>query len=176
MSLENMSEDTVKDMAQVYSDLVNNPQTREIILRATKKVNPTLQIPEIDLKDQGNNAVLKGRERIESLENKLQQYEIKETVQNRRNGLKKDYNFNDDDIESVEKLMVEYKIPEHKTAAEFFKMQRESAQPTPSAQHTPVSLPQDSMNAMMKGGQPGLNQWSRGEAMKTLDDIMKNRR
>jgi len=72
--------------------------------------------------------------------------------------------------------MVDKGIPNHKSAAEFYKMQKESAKPTPSAVHTTVTLPQDSLAAMSKGGQSGLNQWARGEAYAALDDIMKGRR
>jgi hypothetical protein len=175
MSLENMDEGAVRDMAQVYHDLVNNPQTREMMLRATKKVNPTLNIPELELKDQVNGLMKMGTERISSLENQLNEYKIRDEVIKRRQELKKEHRFNDDDIEEVEKLMVDRKIADHKTAADFFKMQKQQAVPTPHSPMTPVSLPQDSLAAMNKGGQTGLNQWARGEAMKSLDDLIRQR-
>jgi len=176
MGLETYTPEAVTDMAQVYHDLVNNPATRDLVLRATKKINPSLNVPELELKDQLNALAQQGGARIQGLENKLHEYEIKEKIAERRNELKKEFGLRNSDIDEIEKLMVDKGIPNHKSAAEFYKMQKESAKPTPSAVHTPVTLPQDSLAAMSKGGQSGLNQWARGEAYAALDDIMKGRR
>ena len=51
MALENLSLEARDELASLMHTLAESPDTREDILRLTKKVKPGLNIPEIDLKE-----------------------------------------------------------------------------------------------------------------------------
>ena len=173
MSLENYSVDQITELASLADSLAKNPQTREQFLRLTKAASPNTPIPEIDLKDQMSTMAKPLIDKVASLEQQLLQKKVEDGIMNKRSSLY-DKGFKKDEVDQIEKLMVEKQIPSHDTAAEFFRMQRQSAAPTPSTM-TPISLPKGPMEQMKAGGQTAMNQWSRGEAYSIIDSIRQGK-
>lgn len=169
MSLEDMDEDTRDDLAALASKLANDPGTRRDFLKLAKKANPNLPIPELDMEEHVSKATESANKKIETLENRLMEKDINDRIQKARSQIVKDGLVSESDVPEVEKLMTEKKIPDHRTAAEFFKLQKESARPTPSA-FTPNTLPVD-----MKTIGKDVNGWARREASAAIDDLMKQR-
>ena len=64
MSLENLSQEARDELAALAQKLADNPETRKDFLRMTKKVNPDLPIPELEIEDKTTSY-------IEKLEAKL---------------------------------------------------------------------------------------------------------
>ena len=169
MSLENMNDAERDDLAALADKLANDPSTRREFLKLTKKAHPSMGIPELDMEEHVAKATEASAKKIASLEDKLFAREVQDRVMSARNQIVKDGLVSESDVSEVEKLMVEKKIPDHRTAAEFFKLQKESARPTPSA-FTPNTMPVD-MKSM--GNNPA--DWARREAANAIADIAKQR-
>ena len=170
--LEGMTPEAVSDLATLATTLANNPKTRAHFLRLTKMANPEVQIPEIEMADQLNGILSKGAERIKSMEDKLMQREMQDRLSEARRELR-EQGIAKEDIAEVEKLMVERRIPDHKTAAEFFNLSRKAAEPTPSRYSgVGVEVPKIDLTKVQGAN---INAWARQEAANTLSDIIKNR-
>ena len=173
MSLENYSVDQIQHLAVLADTLQNNPKTREQFLRLAKSASPQTPIPEIDLKDQMTAYAKPLIDKVNSLEQQLTSRQHVDTVLNKRNDLY-EKGYNKTEVEQIEKLMLEKHIPHHETAAEFFRMQKQTATPTPSTM-TPITLPTSVVDSHKNGGQIGMNQWSRNEAYSAISDLQSKR-
>ena len=133
MALENLSLEARDELASLMQTLAESPDTREDILRLTKKVKPGLNIPEIELKDNTNQALQQMRQENEAIRNELRTRDAQAELENRRKSLvKKGLVSSEDEIEAVEKVMLEKKISDHETAADHLRWMKQAATPTPT--------------------------------------------
>ncbi len=174
-SLEGLSPEQIEAAAAMYQSLVSNPATREMTLRATKTVNPSLSIPEVDLKDMAGKEFSKRDEKIAKLENELLKRDAEDRVNRARSSLITK-GFKQEDVDAIEKIMVDKQIPNYDTAAEFYKNQQTVAEPTPSVpvRGQTFTMPADPL-ASMKGGRQGLSRWARDAGTAALDEIRNGR-
>lgn len=172
MSLEDISLEQRDELALLMKELAENPTTRKEALRLTKKVRPNLPIPELELEDYTEQKVTAAEERVMQLEAKLKEKEAREELQKRRDKLiKNGLVQNEDDISEVEKIMLEKKISDHETAAEYFQWMKQAATPTPSG-YNPSPLKGFDLNNYWKNPVQG----ARNEAAKALSELRKNTR
>jgi hypothetical protein len=172
MSLEDISLEQRDELALLMKELAENPTTRKEALRLTKKVRPNLPIPELELEDYTEQKVTAAEERVMQLEAKLKEKEAREELQKRRDKLiKNGLVQNEDDISEVEKIMLEKKISDHETAAEYFQWMKQAATPTPSG-YNPSPLKGFDLNNYWKNPVQG----ARNEAAKALQELRKNTR
>jgi hypothetical protein len=169
MSLENYSVEQIQELASLAVGLSNNPRTRETFLRLSKAHAPDTSIPEIDLKDQTRAMVKPLMDKIQGLENQMRYKKVEDSVLNKRNELY-EQGYKKDDIVAIENIMKEKQIPSHDTAADFYRMQKQTATPTPHTM-TPISLPTNALDKIRSGGQANLNQWARGEGYSAINDV-----
>jgi hypothetical protein len=140
MSLENMSFDERDSLAELSKKLADNPKTRKAFLRLTKEVNPELTIPEIEIEESTNSALMQMQKENESLRNKFREKEALEDLEKRRNNLmKKGLAKSDDDVAAIEKVMLEEGITNHEAAARHWAWMQQAAAPTPSQFHSNVA-------------------------------------
>lgn len=175
-SLEGLTPEQIEASAAMYQSLVNNPETRELTLRATKKVNPALSIPEVELKDMARGEFTKRDEKIAKLEADILKRDAEQRVKDARASLK-DKGFAQTDVDAIEKIMVDRQIPNYETAAEFYRNSQKVAEPTPATVQTRPStftMPNDPLGAM-KGGRNGLNRWAREEGAAAINDLRNGR-
>ncbi len=176
-SLDGYSTEEVAGMASTYEALLKNPETRELALRLTKKVDPNLSVPEIDLKDQARAAFQETNKKIESLEDQIRKSDARDRIERERKALR-DTGLNDDDVAAVEKMMVTEQIPSYGTAAKLYRAERELAAATPSQgavqQSTTYQLPESAL-AAGKSGKGGLSQFARNEADAAMNDLRSGR-
>ena len=174
-SLEGYSPDDIAAMAKVYAQLSSNPQTREVILRAQKILNPKANIPEIDIGDRINAAMKAGETRIQEQSQKIIEMEARERVRSERDKLSKS-GYSSDEVAAVEKLMIDEHIPSYETASKFYRASTQLAVPTQTAPSKSMTneLPGGAMDAMKKGGS-SLKGWARDQASKALDDLRSGR-
>lgn len=133
-SLEDLSFDARDELALLARKLAENPATRKDFLRLTKKANPDIPIPELEIEDSVNAHTRAAYAKVERLEAKLREKEAMDELTRRRNALVKKGKVSDEaEIEQVEKIMLEKGITDHETAAEYHKWMRESAAPTPTS-------------------------------------------
>ena len=172
MSLEDISLEQRDELALLMKELAENPATRKEALRLTKKVRPNLPIPELELEDYTEKKVTAAEDRVAQLEAKLKDKESLEELQKRRDKLiKKGLAQSDEDIEQIEKIMLEKKISDHETAAEYFDWMKQAAQPTPTG-YNPSPLKGFDLNSYWKNPVQG----ARNEAAKALQELRKNTR
>jgi hypothetical protein len=171
MSLEDISLEQRDELALLMKELAENPATRKEALRLTKKVRPNLPIPELELEDYTEKKVTQAEDRVAQLEAKLKEKESLEELQKRRDKLIKKGLASEEDIEEIEKIMLEKKISDHETAAEYFDWMKQAAQPTPSG-YNPSPLKGFNLNEYWKNPVQG----ARNEAAKALAELRKNTR
>jgi hypothetical protein len=166
-SLENYSPAELADMGKLYATMVKDPTTREAALRLTKKVSPGTTIPEIDVLDRVAHGVKPYVDKINQLEQKFLAKDVETKIETKRKELRK-LGHNDDQIDAIEKLMVEKQIPDHATAAEFYKLQNQQTKPTPSNWNGNNALPIDKEKAKLAGG---FKKFFMQDAHAAVDDI-----
>jgi Cft2 family RNA processing exonuclease len=169
MSLENSSLEAQAELAALAQSLAENHETRREFLRLTKKVKPDIPIPELDLEDTVNRATRSSEERVQQLEAKLKQKEAMEELERRRRAIReKGLAQSEDDVKSIEKLMLERGITSHETAAEYHNWMKQAAEPTPSA-YKPNVMKNWDLNAYMKNPVNA----ARDNAARALQDLRK---
>lgn len=172
MSLENLSPEARDELAALAQRLADNPETRKDFLRMTKKVNPDLPIPELEIDDRTNSAIETMRKENEAIRAKLQAKEAQEMLDKRRQSLvKKGLVDNEDEIDAVEKLMLEKKIADHETAAQYHQWMKQAAVPTSSG-YNPSAVKQFDLNKYWKNPVNA----ARDEAANALRDLRKPQR
>lgn len=172
-SLEGFAPEQIEELADTTRELLANPATRAITLRAMKKINPALSTPEIDLEDRAVAEFKKRDEKIAELTQKELERDARERIRDEREKLLAS-GHSREDIAAIEKLMMDRKIPDYATAAEFFTQSRKLAEPTPApfnAGRPPtIGLPEDPLKAA-KAGPKGLRDFARNQASAALDEI-----
>ena len=172
MSLENLSPDARDELAALAQTLAENPATRKQFLRMTKQVKPDLPIPELEIEESTHKAVSQAESRVQALEAKLREKEAIEELKNRRESLmKKGLIKSEEDIEGVEKLMLEKGITNHETAAEYHQWMKQAAVPTAST-YNPSPVKGFDLNKYWKNP----NQAARNEALNALNELRNPRR
>jgi hypothetical protein len=166
-----MSNDQVNELAALAKQLAENPETRKDFLRLTKKAKPDFSIPELEIEDATTHAVSKAYERVEGIENKMRERDARDSLNERRQSLlKKGFAKDDADIESIEKIMLEKNIPNHETAAEYWKWMQQSAAPTPGTSYNPSTLSKFDLSKFQKNPVAA----ARDEAFKALNELRKS--
>lgn len=172
MSLEDLTPEARDELALLARQLAENPATRKDMLRLTKKIKPDMPIPELEIEDSTNTAVQKANDRVAQLEARLQQKEAMEELNKRRSKLKeKGLVESDEQIEEVEKVMLEKGITNHDTAAEYWEWMKQTAAPTPTG-YNPSAVKQFDLNKYYKNPVGA----ARDEAAKALQELRKNTR
>ena len=132
-SLENLSFEQRDELAILSKTLADNPETRKDFLRLTKKVNPEMVIPELQLEEYTERKVSAAEEKVMALENKLREKEIREQLESKRRALKeRGIAQSDQDVQEIEKIMLEQGITSHDTAAQHWEWMKQAAVPTPT--------------------------------------------
>ena len=158
MSLEDLSYEARDELALLARQLAENPKTRKAFLRLTKEAKPDMPIPELEIEDSTNYAVQKANDRVAHLEARLQQRDAMEELNKRRSKLKeKGLVENDEQVEEVEKMMLEKGITNHEVA------------PTPTG-YNPSAIGKFDLSAYWKNPIQG----ARNEAAKALSELRRN--
>jgi hypothetical protein len=136
MSLEDMSLEQRDELALLMKNLAEDPATRKEVLRLTKKVRPNLPIPELELEDYTERKVNAAEERVMQLEAKLREKDAVDELEKRRAKLKsKGLAQTDEDIQEIEKLMLEQGMTNHETAAQYWELDEASSYTCWQQQH-----------------------------------------
>jgi hypothetical protein len=170
-SLENQFADpATTELAELARSLANDPKTRRQFLQLVKAKNPNQPIPELDLEAQMHQFAKPALDRVAALEQKLLERTAEDNVFSKRQALKAK-GYSDEEVSSIEKLMIEKQIGSHDTAAEFFRQQNTMASPTPST-FSQVQMPVQGKEIKAAGG---IKRWAQTEAFKAIDDLKAGR-
>jgi hypothetical protein len=172
MSLEDLTPEARDELALLAKQLSENPETRKDFLRQVKKVKPEMPIPELEIEDYTRHAVERANDRVAQLEARLREKDAMDELNKRRSKLKsKGLIDNDDDIQEVEKVMLEKGITNHEAAAEYWRWMQQSAAPTPTG-YNPSAINKFDLSKYWKNPVAG----ARDEAAKALNELRKNPR
>ena len=172
MSLEDVSYEQRDQLAALMRELSDNPATRKEVLRLTKKIKPDLVIPELEIEETTTSAVSEARKELDDLKAQLAQRRAEEDLEKRRNALIRSGKAkSEEDVEEIEKIMLEKKIADHDTAAEYWDWMKQSAAPTPTG-YNPSAVKQFDLNKYYKNPVGA----ARDEAAKALQELRKNTR
>jgi len=172
MSLEDVSIEQRDELANLAKRLADNPATRKEFLRMTQRINPDMVIPELQLEDYTENKVNAAEKRVMQLENKLHEKEIREQLDRKRRALKDSgIAQTDDDVQAIEKIMLEQGITSHDTAAQHWEWMKQAATPTPSG-YNPNLINKFDLSKYWKNPQSA----ARNEAATALQEIRNNGR
>ncbi len=175
-SLEGLTPEQIEEAADMYRSIVTNPKTREAALRASRVVNPSLTIPDLDLKDAAMHEFKTRDEKIAAQDMKILAMESERRIERQRLALK-EKGFEQTDVDAIEKLMVDRQIPNYDTAAEFYANSKKLAEPTPDPHRDPAprQFQMPDMLGAAKGGRQSLNRTARDTAATALDEIRSGR-
>ena len=172
MSLEDMSFEQRDQLALLMRELSDNPATRKDVLRLTKQIKPDLVIPELEIESTTKSYVEKLEQKLMDREAKDREKDALRDLETRRNRLmKKGLVAREEDIEEVEKVMLEKGITNHESAAEYWNWMKQSATPTPTG-YNPSAVSKFDLGKYYKN--PIMA--ARDEASKALQELRKNTR
>jgi len=172
MSLEDLSLEARDELALLARQLSENPATRKQFLKLTKQARPDMPIPELEIEEYTRVAVDRSEERVSQLESQLRERDAISELGKRRDRLmKKGLIDREEDVEEVEKVMLEKGITNHESAAEYWRWMKESAAPTPSG-YNPNVISKFDLSKYWKNPVMG----ARDEAAKALNELRKNPR
>ena len=172
MSLEDVSLEQRDQLALLMKDLSDNPTTRKKTLELVKQLRPGMSVPELDLEEKTNSALEQMRAENEKIRAELMEARQLETLEKKRQALiTKGKARNEDDIKEIEKVMLEKRIPDHETAAEYWDWMKQSAEPTPTG-YNPSALGKFDLSKYMKNPIGA----ARNEAAAALQELRVNRR
>ena len=175
-SLEDLSSDARDELAMLARELADNPDTREAFLRLTKKARPSLNIDSIDLKDEVSARLELASERVNLLEGKLREREAIDNLDRRRRDLIKNGKAkSEEEIEEIEKIMLDKGITSHEAAADYWTWMRQAATPTPNTSFS-RNVMDDSARGTLKKFWANPAGAARDEAAKALNELRKNPR
>ena len=172
MSLENLSLEQRDELALLMKEMSENPATRKEALRLTKKLRPDLPVPELDIEDMTEKRVAHATDRVAELERKLAEKDAQADLQSRRDNLiKKGLIDNESDIAEIEKVMLENKIADHETAAQYWQWMKQAAAPTPTG-YNPNPVAKFDLGKYYKNPTGA----ARDEAAKALSELRNTRK
>jgi hypothetical protein len=168
--LEGKSVEEIQALAELANGLANDPKTRNGFLHLTKMANPSAAIPEIDIPANITRALEAPLKKLDALAEAQARRETQDSIEAQRRSLAKK-GVNEADIDRLEKLMVEKKIPDHETALEFMQMQDKAAIPS-SSSTLPSQRKLDSFTAPdLKEYGGDLQKFGRATAYKVIDEL-----
>jgi len=160
--------------AALLRQLAKNPETREIMQAAIKKMAPATSIPEYDAKQQVRAEINAEREERLKLERKIMERDARDNVRERRQAIKDKYRLSDTDVTAVEQMMVDDKEVNwtHDAAARVYLASRQSPTPTPSTFSPPTyDMPEKDVWGKGLGNRAALDKIAMNQAFEAWNEI-----
>ena len=174
-SLEDLPQGTRDELALLARELSDNPATRKKFLALTREIKPDMPMPELDIENRISAIEASANDRVSKLEGQLSEEAMRKELQRRRDALKASGKASsDEDIEAIEKLMLEKGIQSHETAADYFDWMKQAAKPSPVAYNRNVIDPGAKTQLSPYWKNP-VNA-ARDEAQRAFTDFRKNPR
>lgn len=187
-SLEDLTHEQLLALAREQQQSTNllaalggNPETREILQKAVKKIAPNAVIPELDAKNAMSKELEDVRKENAEIRKSILERDLKDRIKQDRETIKKKYELTDEQVTAVEKLMLE---PEnagmsHDAAARVYKASITPSTPTSSSFKPPATgydMPEKDVWAGGIGNPAKLNKIALDEAGKAFADIMSGKK
>ena len=133
MSLEDVSYEARDELARLAKQLSDSPETRTQFLKLAQKVRPDVVMPEVEMEERYTQKFHDFEQKLATRDAKQAERDAMENLEYRRKSLiEKGFVSNREEIQEVEKLMLDKGITNHEAAAEYHKYMKQAAIPTPS--------------------------------------------
>jgi hypothetical protein len=150
MSLEDVSYEARDELARLAKQLSDNPETRSSFLKLAKKVRPDVVMPEVEMEERYAQKFQDFESKLAARDAKQAEREAMDNLEYRRKSLiDKGLVSNREEIQEVEKVMLDKGITNHEAAAEYHKYMKQAAIPTPSG-YNPNPMKQFDLSAFHK--------------------------
>jgi hypothetical protein len=165
-----MADGTDEELVKMFRKTLGNPKTRDRQLKLVKEVEPNLPIPEVDAEARVMERVAPLEKELAALKAQNEKDAILAGINKQRESVKREFGLDDAGIEKVEKIMIEKKIGDHKTAAEVMQMNSRVATPTVDGSSY-VQLKMPTEKALLENP----TEWARNEAHAAVDELRGRR-
>ena len=136
-SLEDLPVDVRDQLALLAKELSDDPKTRKQFLRLAKEKRPNIPFPEIEIEDQTNEALSKAMKELDDVKGKLMERDAQADLDKRRAKLISSGKAASlEEVDAIEKVMVDKKIADHDVAADYWRWMNQAATPTAPNFHT----------------------------------------
>lgn len=170
-SLEGLTEDDIKQLAEIQVATMTNTKTRLAQQRLTREVLPNNSYPELEAHERQAEQDKKLREEIATRDKRIDEMEMRGKRESVIQQL-----IDSGAIESraqfseIEKFGVENKIADYEKAAHFFKLSQTAAEPS-STTTFETPLPLAPVLEGLDKFRGSKSQWAEAEAYKALNEI-----
>jgi hypothetical protein len=163
---EEQKDQLLESLEGFYNDPDVGPNVQELIEKKFGVTDPSLAQSRRHRKE-----VDELRTQLTSLESKQMEKEIRSRVDSEKRQAQDEFKLTDDDMKEVSKIMVENGIGTYKSAADYYRLQKQAAKPTTDKlhEHSSLTLPGDI--ELFKNP----TQWARKEAYQAINEIERNR-
>jgi ATP-dependent Lon protease len=163
---EDQKDQLLESLEGLYNDAELGPGIQEAIEKKFGVTDPALAQSRRHSAELGEL-----RTQLTSLESKQMEKEIRSRVDSDKSQAQRDFKLSDDEMKEVSKLMMENGIGTYKSAADYYRLQKQAAKPTSSklVEHSALTLPGDVELFKDRAG------WARREAYKAINEIEQNR-
>ena len=122
-------------LRELRRDLTKDPEIRKKFQRVLKEARPTAVTPDIDQEDALNSRLSKEKTELEARINKLEEEKLRSDLDQKYSSQKAmlsnpPYNFDEEDIAEVEKLIKDKEFPSYQVAADYYKAMNSTARPS----------------------------------------------
>lgn len=167
---EYTEEEKDKLLDSLENGLYNHPEVGHTVKEAVEKAFGFTD-PQLAASRRHSAEVQTLRDQISNLENSTREKEIRSTVQKDKDAAQSKYKLSDDDMKAVSTMMIESGIASYDKAADYYRLQRQSAKPSSDAivEHSSLTLPGD--KDLFKDPIA----WGRKQAYQVINEIERNR-
>jgi len=130
-TLEDLTPEARDELALLARQLADDPKTRNPFLKLAKAARPNVPIPELEIDERIQKLEESSVNKIMALEAKDAERDARAELGRRRDEIRSKYDLTGDDLEKIEKIMIDNGIQNHDTGAQFYQMQKQTAAPTP---------------------------------------------
>lgn len=171
--IENLSDETRDELANLAVAIGQNPETRKPFLGLLKKVAPHTPIPELDAEATIEARLKAEREERQKFEQKQEERWLQKDLSERKQGVMQKYNLSDEQMKQMEERMGKKELPhDYEWAARLYTQEIEPVGATNygSGGFGPFEMP--AADGLMENEQ----NWSLKTAHQMIDDVQRKAR
>lgn len=128
-------EEELRNLRHMRTQLTKDPEIRKKFQRVLKEAIPEAVTPDLDADEMLNNRFIAEKKALEDRIAKMEEQQLKAELSGKYNAQRAalsgpPYNFDEEDIAEVEKLIKEKEFPSYDLAAEYYKAMNAPAKPS----------------------------------------------
>lgn len=160
---------SLKGKADLFDQLMSDPDIRESTMRHLQKLNPTTVLPEVRVMDRVNEGFAALNKRLDDERVAREQDELKERLEAEKSSATR--GMKAEEVTALEKLMTDRRIGSYASARELYDFQQKAAIPNA----VPAARQRGGMPSNLKDIVNNPQKWGRDQAYAALDELAQRR-